>query len=368
MGLYYLHSKAGFQPARFYGAGLFGGIADGYSLDNNKSYAAYAQTTIPVMEGTNLTLGARYTKDKVDGSGSSSFYFPPAPPGPFATTPSDSTTFNKFTYKASLDHKFTRNFMVYISQSRGYKAGLYNTIPYLPVVAKPEVLDASELGFKSELLDRRVRLNGAVFYYRFKNAQFQQFNGPIVSVVNAPKARLYGAEIEGQALVSDDFQLRFGATYLNSKYKQFPNAQTPVLNTNTNPALGPVGGYDPALLPFDASGNDMIRVPDWTLSLGANYTVHSGVGDFVLDVNWAYNDGFKWDADNVASQKAYSLVDAQVTYELPERLKGQSIRFWVKNMTKEKYYVAQVQSSGARGTSAMPGAPRTYGLDWVFKF
>nr|WP_281377835.1 TonB-dependent receptor [Sphingobium subterraneum] len=369
LGLYYLNWKAGYDPGRFRG-GSFGGLYfDGVGITQNKSYAAYAQATVPLGVDTNVTVGARYTHDKISGRGSSTLYVPGGPVIlPVTPTPSASETFKKFTYKVSLDHNFSRDLMVYASQSRGYKAGLYNTLPYAPLAAKPEVVDASEIGFKSQVADRRVRLNGAAFFYNFKNAQFQQFNGPTVIYVNAPKSEIYGAEMEGQALVANNLELRFGATYLHSKYKSFPNAQTPTPNTNTNPLVGPVGGYGPALVPFDASGNRMIRVPDWTLSLGLNYTLKTGAGDFNFDMNWAYNDGFAWDADNVSHQKAYSLVDAQVKYGLSGPLDGAAIKFWVKNLTKEKYYAAQVQSSGARGTSAMPGAPRTYGVDLSFSF
>jgi len=112
----------------------------------------------------------------------------------------------------------------------------------------------------------------------------------------------------------------------------------------------------------------MIRVPDWTTSIGLNYNVESTAGTFNFDVNWSYNDGFAWDADNVLREPSYSLLDAQVKYTLPGEYDHLSFRLWAKNITKEKYYVAQIQSSGARGSSALPGSPRTYGVDAIFKF
>ncbi|KQX23553.1 hypothetical protein ASD39_07010 [Sphingomonas sp. Root50] len=373
VGAFYLDSRSAYVPSRFTGAAIdfaAGGlpaVSDTYGRSSTKSAAVYGQATVPLMERLNLTLGGRYTRDKLRGSGRGDFYLVGSPVVPGATI-TGAQTFKKFTYKASLDYRLDDDLMVYASQSRGYKAGLFNTLPFLPTAAKPEILDASELGFKSELFDRRLRLNGAAFYYDFKNAQFQQFDGPTVIIINAPGARIYGGELEGQAALGRGLTLRFGAGYLDSKYTDFPNAQTPVPNLNTNPALGPVGGYVNGFAPLDATGNDMVRVPKWTLNLGLNYELVTEAGKFNFDVNYAYNDGFAWDADNALRQSSYSLVDAQVKYTLPGKYERFAVRAWAKNITKEKYYVAQVQSDGARGSSAMPGSPRTYGLDLLFSF
>jgi iron complex outermembrane recepter protein len=371
LGAYYLNATSAYEPSRFTGGlfalltGGFPAVSDTYGEAKVKSASVYGQVTVPLGEMTNITGGLRYTNDKLSGSGRGDFYLVGTAPVPGPTV-TGSETFNKLTYKLSLDHKLTDDFMVYVSQSRGYKSGLYNTLPFTPTATLPETLDASELGFKSELFDRRVRLNGAVFYYDFKNAQFQQFNGPTVVVINAPGARVWGAELEGQAAVSDDFVLRFSGGYLNSKYTDFSNAQSPVLNTNTNPLLGPVGGYQVGFAPFDATGNDMVRVPKWTANIGANYNLETEVGAFNFDVNYAYSSSFAWDADNKLREPSYGVLDAQIKYTLPgDRY---SIRLYGKNLTKERYYVAQVQSDSARGSSAMPGAPRTYGVDLLVKF
>lgn len=378
-GLFYLNSSAGYEPSRFTGLAIDAAgpllmlppgtavASDVYGNNQNDSYAAYGQVTLPVGESTGVTLGARYTVDEIVGEGRSDLYPVGAPPFTLAAV-KDEETFKKFTYKASINHNFTPDFMVYLSQSRGYKSGLYNTLPLSSPPAKPEILDATELGLKSELFGNRLRLNGAAFYYDFKDAQFQQFDGPTVTIINANEARIYGVEFEGEAQLSRDLNLRFGAAYLDSKYTDFDNAQSPVPNPNTDPALGPVGGYLDGFLPYDASGNDMARVPVWTANLGANYQVNSSAGGFNFDVNYSYSSSFFWDADNVLKQPEYSLIGARVKYTPPGAEDRFSVSLWGKNLTNEKYYVAQVQGDGARGSSAMPGAPMTYGVDFSFKF
>lgn len=379
VGLFYLNSRAGYLPSRFTGLaidsfapvlGLPAGtelVSDTYGETRTKSYSAYGQTTIRVTGTTGITLGARYTKDDLEGVGRSELYELGTTPLPGAVT-TGSETFKKFTYKLSIDQKITPDILVYLSQSRGYKAGVFNTLPFSNPAARPEVLDATELGFKSELFDRTIRLNGAVFYYKFEDAQFQQFDGPTVRIINADSARIYGAEFEGEAVLGGGLNLRFGASYLDGKYQRFPNAQSPVVNLNTDPALGPIGGYVDGFAPLDASGNRMVRVPKVTANAGLNYSVETAIGGFKLDINYSYTGRFAWDADNVLEQPAYSLLDAQVKYSFPDSNDRYAIRLWAKNLTGTRYYVAQIQSDGARGSSAMPGAPRTYGIDWMFKF
>ena len=101
--------------------------------------------------------------------------------------------------------------------------------------------------------------NAAGFYYQLKDAQFQQFNGPTVLVINAESARIWGADFDGEAAITRDLRIRFGGGYLDTKYTSFANAQTPVNNPNTDPALGPVGGYRDGYAPFDATGNRLVR-------------------------------------------------------------------------------------------------------------
>src|SRR3546814_10816013 len=107
--------------------------SDVCSSDLN-SYSGFAQVTAPLGERTNVTVGARYTHDKISGYGEQNYVIPgvgeisAAPPGvpnPFA----DETKTNAFTYRVAFDHHFTDDVMAYASVSRGFKAGAYNTLP-----------------------------------------------------------------------------------------------------------------------------------------------------------------------------------------------------------------------------------------------
>src|SRR3546814_5896790 len=73
------------------------------------------------------------------------------------------TTFKKLTWRIALDQQLAPGILAYASYNRGFKSGLYNSIPPSADVIQPEVLDAYEAGLKTDLPDRRVRLNVAGF-------------------------------------------------------------------------------------------------------------------------------------------------------------------------------------------------------------
>jgi len=70
--------------------------------------------------------------------------------------------------------------MAYAS-SRGFKSGAFHILTYnSSSPSKPEELDAYEIGFKGMLADRRVRTNGAAFYYDIRSPQARLISNSIV--------------------------------------------------------------------------------------------------------------------------------------------------------------------------------------------
>src|SRR3546814_606928 len=119
---------------------------------------------------------------------------------------SDETKTNAFTYRVAFDHHFTDDVMAYASVSRGFKACAYNTLPLQTEAADPEKVQAYEIGLKTELLDRRVRLNGALFWSNIKSPQvLTTINTGTVSAVsltNAQNARIRGVEASVEAVAA----------------------------------------------------------------------------------------------------------------------------------------------------------------------
>lgn len=357
-GLYYLWTKGGYVPANISGPGFGGVIIDIFGEQTINSYSSFGQGTYHVTPTTNITVGLRYSIDKVRAVGHTDITVPgvvflPGTP----LTPKDK--FNKLTYKASIDQKLAQDIMAYATYSRGYKSGTFNTIPVSLAVARPEIVDAYELGLKTQFFDRKVRLNISAYYYDLKNPQVQIVDGPSIEVENAKSARIKGVDVEAQAVVAQGFVLNAGAAYTHARYHSYNNAVFVDLNPNTNPALGPVGG-DAAARAGDASGNLMPRTPKLTLNAGASYHLDSSLGGFDFDANYYYNDGFYWQADNRLRQGSYNIVNAGVGYTIPNS--SYKVRAWGKNLFSEKYYTSALQNTGPGGDVGTPGAPRTYGV------
>lgn len=319
-----------------------------------RSYAGFGQATLGVLEDTDLTLGLRYTSDKRDVVGWTEVG-PTATAGAIRTpVPEKSKTFSKLTYRLSLDHRFTPEVMGYASYNRGFKAGLWNTSnPTAPSVA-PEILDAYELGLKTELLDRRVRLNGAAFYYEFTDIHVDYIFAGNNNILNAAKARIQGLDLDFLGTLGANLTLQGGVSYMDGEYSSFQRA----------PSYIPLATGGAALVFLDASGNTTVRSPKLTFNLGGTYRIPSTVGNFDLSVNASVNDGFYWQFDNNLRQPSHTLLGTTLAWTSASGKWG--IDLWGRNLLGEELYsYARVGGTGAQFS---PAPPRTYGVGFTASF
>lgn len=378
VGLYYFHYYSGYDPYQLAGTfvddafGAPGSYISVSGLQKIDSFAGFAQTTVPILSTTNVTLGVRYSIDDLNGVGLQTVTIPGV--GTFDAQPAgvsnpyvNATTYNSFTWRAALDHHLNDDIMLYTSASRGFKAGTYNTAGLVAPPAKPEVVTAYELGVKSELFDRRVRLNAALFLNDIKDPQVQTAivvgNAIAIGLTNAEKARTKGVELSSEVLAAQGLTLRASAVYLDATFKSFTNA--PVYTGAFEPGTTLTG---PTYV--DRSGARMVNAPKWRLTGGVNYRTGTDVGDLVADVNVAYTDRYFWTIQNVAEQKATTLVNGSLAFT-PAALENVTFKVWGKNLTDVQYN-GWVQESafpnGVGGYQRQAAAPRTYGLEIGVEF
>ena len=367
-GFFYLNTLAGYNPIHISG-GTF--IAEGINSiglmgeQRLNSFAPYGQVTYPILPDTNLTAGLRYNKDDLRGFGSTTIYTYPGGPlsglGPsiLGAPPFDRTRgFGKLTYKVGLDHHFNPNVMTYASVSTGYKSGTYNAVSIGSGALNPETVTTYEFGLKTELLDHRLRLDGAVFRNNLKDLQVQSSQMGIETVINAGSARSQGVEVESTALLAQGLTARLSATYLQAEFLDFSDAPYFYQRPGGGNGLGSI----------NARGKVLPRAPRESMDAGLNYVVNvSSVGKFAFDTNVAYSSKFYWDSDNVISEGPLTIVNASATFT-PRRAEALSIRLWVKNLTNKGYYSIEYEEQGPAGFAASPAAPRTVGGEFRFKF
>lgn len=363
-GVFYFKAKAGFNPVRAVsatgvGAAAFNDLNDTQTLN---SYSGFGEINYEILSDTTVTAGIRYTADKYDFTvRRTDALGAPIAGGTFE----QAKNFSKLTYRGILSHKFTPDIMAYASYSRGFKSGGFNTgapgnAPGAPPVS-PEVLDAVEVGFKSELFDRTLRLNVAAFHYDYKNLQVTVL-GPASSLtVNAASARIKGLDLDATFAPTSRLQFTAAASFLDGKYKEFPNGPMniprPAVCTPVPMSTGaPTGGN--LACAGDLSGNTTVRTPKFTGNVGVQYTMPTTAGDFSLATNLYHNSGFYWDPDNRTRQVRHNLLNASLTWRSESG--HYEVSLWGKNLLDD-YYIVTGNSSASR-FSQSPGLPRTYGV------
>ena len=361
-GLYYLEGRV-FANQTSSGLALpaFVATVQTPAVQRTRSIAAYAQASLEIADRTNLTLGARYTTDRRRLSAVGSLSLVGGGSIETLAPLSKSATFSKPTWRIGLDRKLNDDVMVYASYSRGFKSGVFNLLAVTDPVVKPEVVDAYEIGVKSDLFDKRVRLNLAGHFADYSDIQLTSVatgTGAGATVLkNAARSRIYGLDMDFEIAATDRLTFRGGGQILHARYTSYPDA--PCLQVN------PLGGYIQSGASCDASGNRMVRTPDWMFNAAADYRIPVRAGRIDVNLSYAYNDGWFWEADNRLRQRPFSLVNGQIKFSSAED--KYSVRGWVRNVFNEKYFYQQsaIDPFGDIGLVA-PG--RAYGAAFSVGF
>jgi iron complex outermembrane recepter protein len=357
-GLYYFREKSAFDPIAVNSAIIFAPATTNnhFSSGRTRSYAAFAQATVPlsfVAEGLRLTVGGRYTKDTKwkltdtvqlllpDGSNA-------VPPVSF---PGGEKSWSKFTPKVTLEYK-AGSALFYATYSQGFKSGLFNlNNPGDGSTVDPEVLNDYEVGIKSDLFDRRLRLNLAGYYYDLQNLQVQIIDPAVgLSAVlrNSSSAKAYGLEATASVSPTNQLTANLNMAWQHSEYKSFANAPFFILTPFGNQQIAGVS----------AKGKPLTQAPKFVITASANYRIPLASGARIdLDSSIYHNSGFTWIATGQIQQTSYEVVNASIAYTTPDkRWKGS---LWVTNLTNA-YRISYEQITGV-GIIGNEDSPRRFG-------
>lgn len=371
-GFYYFHDNAGYNPVVLSGA-FYDPAAQITGVQYSSSYSAFGQTTATVLPDTHLTLGLRYTID--DRSMDASSYYVPAGGtsyvGANAPNSPQSQSWNKFTYRASLDHQFTPDIMSYVAYNRGFKSGLFNTLvlpggEIAPPIA-PETLDAYSIGAKTEWLDHRLRFNVEGFWYDYKNIQITEVPpglGGLTILANAAAATIKGIDFDAQAKPLPNLTLTASAEVLDGHYDSFANGPFYTYNATT-------GGN--VTTTANLAGYKTIYSPHLSISASVNYVIPmNDRGNLALNIAWSHTSTYYSNPDNgqgqlspsYDAQPVLNLVNTSATWT--PKSGTWSLQLWGKNITGQKYWAMAEEEGFA--TIYSPAAPTTYGATATFHF
>jgi iron complex outermembrane receptor protein len=368
VGLYYFRTK---QNSPSFSQVLSGTTVIPNTTGNidTEAWAAYADATLQIGEKLYLTAGGRYSDET-----KRAVYFP-VDVG-FVRTELDPLKSSNFTPRFVARYALTDRSNVYASFSRGTKSGLYNaSFPFTPV--KDEKITAYEIGYKTN--EGPIRFDASAYYYDYKNLQVSAViirnNAQATITTNAATAEIYGAETQFSAQVTDQFNIRVNAAYTHARYKKYPNATVNVIQNGLNSSSCPNPNAPPATIPCqqDWSGLRMMRAPDWSANMTADYSIPmSNGGEINLSGNLSY-ESFRLptksdiDLDGKGyryGQKGTLLVNLQASWQPSDG--PWTFTAYGTNVTDVKY---KIVAAGAQfGNSVLLGPPRMYGIKAEYTF
>jgi iron complex outermembrane receptor protein len=376
LGAFYLHDDSYYDPSTVeFGGPLLlpppegAGLPASVSTDGEEktsSGSLYGQSTLALTTADHLTLGFRYTDEKrqlvatqVAELANGLTVYPLAPPhtSPFIPPPAltQSKTFTAPTWRFSYDHRFSDEVLGYLSYNRGFKSGGFNAGDPTQAAFEPETLDAYEIGLKTDLWDRRLRLDTAAYYYHYKDIQVSNFLSGSIAYYNGAVAEIYGLDADFKALVTENLTLTAGVSYIHDRYTDFPDAQfyipNPVIGGNT-------------IVTQSANGNRLPLTPDETFNFSGDYRHPLPAGSLALNVTYLYSTRYVFAPDNIQYQPAYSLVNAAISWTAPgDRF---IVSLWGKNLSNT--VVADGLLESTFGSLSNYAPPRTYGAKVEVKF
>ena len=300
-------------------------------------YAIYHQSSYNIWRGLSTTVGLRfdyehakttYNQDKTTLSTGVTTH---------AKDFVSSASFRQFTPKFTLQHLTNKDNLYYISITRGYKPGGFNTIFKTDTerTYDPEYSWNYEVGTRLKFFNGRLTAEADLFYIDWRHMQTTYTVPGVGNVIaNAGHTDSKGFELSLAYHPIKSLQLNLNYGYTHARYLEYKKSARE-----------------------DFSGNRLPMVPNHTLSLNGTYTIMpAGWFDKIV-----FNTGLTglgriyWADDNIVRQNFYATLNAKVSLT-----KGIfTWEVWGKNLTATNYMAYGFKAS--QGNYAQRGKPLTFG-------
>ncbi len=321
-----------------------------YTVETDvESWAGFGQATWTpgvLDDKLDLTAGLRYTDDQRDatrtndGLAWNSF-------GPGASGSSE----GKVDYTAVADYNWSDAVSTYAKVATGFRSGgsSRNGLDFDQAFDQETVI-SYELGWKSQLMDNHLRLNGAAFLMNIDDIILDYLPDPVnnpqfVEVFNSGDADIYGAEIDLEALITDRWMLSFNYAYLDYEI---------------NDAIFPDGSDR-------TETTELVWAPEHAFGFASdyNYPINAGEIRFHVDYSW---QGERYALANTEFGQvqvgSYGLLNGRLALA-DVKMAGSDWQFalWGKNLANRddaNYLI------GATAYTYLQ--PRTYGVEAILEF
>lgn len=369
LGGYYFKEKSQLNDYVTFDQGIF--EIFGPNDLSTKNFAFFGQVDFEVSELISFTLGGRYTEEDKQFLGGQTdlngFYYKvvgPAVPGcvdgggnivyadpcttalgfPESDQPlrffideKQKRKFTNFSPKVGVQLHPSDDVMFYGTWSKGYKTGGWTTRLSAPLTFapdfEPEKAESYELGVKSQLFDRRLQVNAAVFTTKYEDIQLNFQLGISPTIQNAGDARIKGFEVETVAALVPGLTVNASLGYTDAYYT----------NVLAGAAVAPnpiqAGVFEGASLP---------KTPEWKFNLSPRYEhVLGNGGSLIALVDYTRTSSVWNDTERayLLRRPASDMLNASLTYEAPSG--HWSLTVGGTNITDDRYYVTgNVQAAG----------------------
>lgn len=334
-----------FNFAFFQGNGI---VAD---IDlENESTALFGESTWHLSDRFSVTLGGRYTNDRKSFTYVSRNGFDLVD-----NNLENHDSWSDFSGRISLAYQLRPEVLIYGNLSRGFKSGGFNGRPQTRGVLDPfdpEIVVSTEVGLKSDLFDRRLRLNLAAFSSDYRDIHFgaslSGSNGEILFVTqNAGDAEIRGVELEFELHPALGWLFSGTAAYLDTELtKVDPDSEVGI-----------------------SRGNRLAKSPEWTASAALQKSFVVGdASALIARADWSWTDAFFNDLANSPgiAQDAYGLLSARLSYG-PYTSRWE-VSLFGTNLTDEEYFRSGFVATAFGPSLALPGPPREWGVATAFRF
>ncbi len=324
-GAYYLHENSG----QDFGWQFFTPTSTSNEKSQTNSISFFGQASYKITDALNATAGLRWLHDSkrfklftlrlpsslVPGSGG---------------RVSLANTYSAATPKFGLDYTVPTSgsidsMMLYVSAARGFKSGGYNGIVIFDINEgalpyRPETNWSYEAGIKTDLFNKRVRVNAAYFVNRINDVVFNTTvilpgGGAVFPNLNSADQTIKGLELETTFVPVDNLTLFANAAFESGKYRRI------VPGSGAATAAATFGSAKPP------------QVPSYTFTLGVDYGIPITLGNKDAKINiggdWYRTGKYFVSVSNDFIINPYSRVDAYVALTLESKWEA---RLSVKNL------------------------------------
>lgn len=353
-------------------ATLAGNVQDGFSFQeqDTQSLALFGSVDFRVAERWELQAGLRFTQDEKDFSAERpdpTFQTPTVAPITRSTDDDFVSWDLAATYLVSPDvnvfGRVATSFRAPSIQGRilfcpDFDGGTNPATNCVSVAGEEEIL-STEIGVKSTLWDRRVRLNLTGYHYEVDGQQIVAVGGQFntATLLNADQTEGLGFELDLEVAPTAEWLITLGVSLNETEIQDSDLSVAPCGGGCTiRDPLGPNGVL--------VDGNSLPHAPEWIFNGIIDYRRPAGAGVVLGSLDWAYHDEksfflyeseeFRADAFELGLRFGYLFPDGD--YELA---------LFGRNLTDEVIVQNGIDFNNLTG---MINDPRIWGVELVTRF